>query len=143
MINHSLGIRHQDGVTMDIPAVTGARACERRSVQRALTGFSCSRTRPASTRSSIIPSCSGVQDESAVHLTDLNSSRVSGVWIIIACDQVTEYRNCLLEILARAKYARTEEERARHFRSAEELSARARDTEKRELEGGFLAQDGL
>lgn len=39
MINHSLSIRHQDGVTMDIPAVTGARACERRSVQRALNGF--------------------------------------------------------------------------------------------------------
>lgn len=129
MINHPLIARHHDD--------------ERRSVQRALAGFSCPGTRPTSTRSSIIPSRSSVQDESAASLTDVNSSRVSGVWIIIARGQVTEYRSCLLEILARAKYARTEEERARHFRTAEELSARARDTEKRELEGGFSAQDGL
>lgn len=46
-------------------------------------------------------------------------------------DQETDYRVQLLQTLVRAKYARTEEERARHFSAAETWSARAREAEQR------------
>jgi hypothetical protein len=58
-------------------------------------------------------------------------------------DQVTEYQRQLVEALARAKHARTEEERARHFITAEQLSQRARDAEQRGPDSGILRDAGL
>lgn len=52
-------------------------------------------------------------------------------------DQVTEYQRRLVETLVRAKYARTEEERARFFANAEKWSVRVRDAEQRILGVGF------
>jgi len=43
---------------------------------------------------------------------------------------MTEYQTGLIEILVRARYARTAEERARFFRIAEEWSERARAVEQ-------------
>lgn len=56
----------------------------------------------------------------------------SGAWM----GRVTVYEKQLLEALARAKCARTEEERARFFRTAEELSERARNAGKSSAESG-------
>ena len=47
-------------------------------------------------------------------------------------DQLTEYQRRIVETLALAKYARTEEERAYFFTTAEEWSAKARDAEVRQ-----------
>lgn len=46
-------------------------------------------------------------------------------------DQVTKYQRRLIDTLVRAKYAKTEEERARLFSTAENWSARAREAEQR------------
>jgi hypothetical protein len=46
-------------------------------------------------------------------------------------DQETEYQRQIIDTLVLAKYARTEEERAQHFRAAEQWSARAREAERR------------
>ena len=46
-------------------------------------------------------------------------------------DLETEYQRRLVETLVLAKYARTEEERARHFSTAEKWSARVREAEQR------------
>lgn len=46
-------------------------------------------------------------------------------------DQETEYQRQIIDTLVLAKYARTEEERARHFRTAEKWSAQAREAEQR------------
>lgn len=43
---------------------------------------------------------------------------------------VTEYQRQLIEILVQAKYARTDEERTRLFRTAEDWSERARRAEQ-------------
>jgi hypothetical protein len=50
-------------------------------------------------------------------------------------NQMTEYQRRLVEILVLAKYARTEEERARHFITAEKWSAQARGAERRPRSG--------
>jgi len=45
-------------------------------------------------------------------------------------DLDTEYQRRMVETLVLAKYARTEEERARYFTTAEKWSARAREAEQ-------------
>lgn len=71
-----------------------------------------------------------MKGQSAGPLTNINSEHVTGAWINLRTSgQVTDYQARLLEILACAKDARTEEERARFFSAAEELSERAREAD--------------